>query len=117
MKPMSTRDPAWLGEIKDWPWWPTEARINAGYPGHDREIVAVLPEHDWHDPIPDIVVEALASQCPKGWKLDNRGTRIEVHPTGHRYSGFTNDDVTNLCAGLARINIIVRAINIAGKKA
>jgi hypothetical protein len=87
-----------LSEWRQMPWWPNdeEARIHAGQAGHDREIVlnvGNLGTYTWNDPIPDIIVMAVKASLPDSWQVDDRGTRIEIHPTGRFAGGFTLADV------------------------
>lgn len=94
-----------LAEWRSMPWWPNgiRRRIDPGPPGHEREIVINLGDsrYTWDDPIPQIVVDVLTGLLPEGWTVDNRGTRIEVHPTGRRYQGFdATTDVPEIARAL-----------------
>lgn len=84
-----------LAEWQEMSWWPrqTEARVNAGYAGHAREIVAILDAYDYKEMIPEVVAEVLSALLPAGWKVENRGTRLELHPSGHYNGGYTEADV------------------------
>lgn len=93
-------------------WWPREARINAGIPGHDREIVAVLEGYDWDAPIPEIVVDGVRTVLPASWMVENRGTRIEIHPTGRFAGGFTRENVAEVADALGKLRIVVADIEI-----
>lgn len=82
-----------LSEWKDMPWWvePTGAIVIAGGGGHEREITVTL--HDLSEDVAPHAHAALIALCPDAWRVEDRGTRIEVHPTGRSYSGFTAEDV------------------------
>lgn len=87
-----------LSEWQEVDWWPTgrEHQIHAGSAGHERELVLNIDGYGWgstEETIPTLVVEALATLLPQSWKVESRGTRIECHPTGRLFNGFTNADI------------------------
>lgn len=99
-------DPLFLGaEMDTWrlfTWWPTgKATIHAGQPGHEREIVVNfdayrgynVPQGEPDEMIPDVVTEIFTALLPETWKVQSRGTRLEVHPSGHFAGGFDKLDV------------------------
>jgi hypothetical protein len=84
-----------LEEWQEMPWWPRGAttRVGAGYAGHDREIVVNFDDF-WNEKlIPDPVFDVLAATLPGTWKVESRGTRIEVHPSGRFNGGYTDTDI------------------------
>lgn len=84
-----------LSEWREMPWWPNgmEARLNAGYAGHDREIVLVLDGYDYREMIPEVVADVIQELLPEGWMVENRGTRLEAHPSGHFAGGYSETDL------------------------
>ena len=104
-----------LAEFKSYDWWPSEARINAGFAGHDREIVVNVDDYDWRDPIPDLVVEALSDQLPD-WMIENRGTRIECHPTGHFAGGFEPEHIPQVITALDAIGLVTTSVLTPSQK-
>lgn len=83
-------------------WWPEgrEARVNGGYAGHDFELTVNVEGYEDDEKLPQAVTQVLEALLPDDWKVDDRGTRIEVHPTGTFAGGYTNFDVTLLRACL-----------------
>lgn len=83
-----------LDEWRACEWWPNgkDARVEAGPVGHESELVVnigELGEYDgWRNPLPRPVAEVFAALLPDVWKVQDRGSRIEVHPTGLLYGGF-----------------------------
>lgn len=92
----------------------TTAMIRPGWTGHDREIVVNLGyrasgstevEEYSHDfPIPRMVETQIVNSLPDTWKIENRGSRIEIHPSGHFAGGFTEHDVFTVYAALIHLN-------------
>lgn len=84
-------------------WWPEgrEARVRGGYAGHDHELTVNIEGYEYPGPeIPDEFVKIIAAIMPDAWVIDNRGTRIECHPSGRRYGGYLASDVSLLKAAL-----------------
>ena len=102
--------PELLAQFMEAEWWPygREATIMAGYAGHDREIVVNIEGYPFsaNRYIPDQVVEGLALHLP-GWKVENRSTRIECHPTGHFAGGYKPEDITTLQEALPKLGLVV----------
>jgi hypothetical protein len=95
-----------LTELRGLPWWPHgwDANIQLGPAGHDREItIGFNYRYDWDNPIPNMIVEAFTAQLPETWKVESRGTRIEVHPSGHFAGGFAPDDAHDVARALAAV--------------
>lgn len=106
-----------LDEWRAWPWWPegNEARVTAGFAGHEREIVVVIDPYTLGgENIPDLVVEAFKAQLPGSWFVEDRGTRIEVHPTGRFAGGFTDADVQTVAAALPALGLQVISVRVSG---
>jgi len=108
-----------LSEWLSMPWWPhgCEAQVMPGPGGHDREIVVNFGDaaFDGGDPglnfrsrILGPVFDALVAALPREWSIDNRGTRIEVHPSGRFAGGFTADDVEIVRAATLKLGFVVR---------
>lgn len=98
-----------LGEWRaQMPWWPngTVARVAAGYAGHDREIVITFDVYDHENYVNDIVLEALITLLPDHWKIEDRGTRVEVHPTGRLFGGYTDEDIETVRRTLPELGFI-----------
>lgn len=83
-------------------YWPHGAvvAIIAGGGGHEREITASFHDDDgmplfdgWNTRQPDWLVGLFISALPEGWTVDDRGSRIEMHPSGRRYGGFDKLDI------------------------
>jgi hypothetical protein len=76
-------------------WWPNgkASTIYAGIPGHDREIVINIDGYSVEEPIPELVAKAIANGLPESWKVENRGSRIEVHPSGSYNGGWNEQDI------------------------
>lgn len=99
-----------MAELRGLEWWPHgwDANIMLGPGGHDREIVVGFDgRYEWHpgenNDINPLIVEAFAAQLPETWKVESRGTRIEVHPTGRFAGGFKPDDAHDVARALAEI--------------
>jgi len=82
----------------------TTAIVRPGWAGHDREIVVNIEDHDHDNPIPREVEDRIRLYLPDEWKIENRGSRLEVHPTGHFAGGFSEHDVFILNAALVHLN-------------
>jgi hypothetical protein len=106
-----------LSDVRTWPWWPDreEARISAGFTGHENEIVVTIDPWDdpFERPVPDLFVDFLASMLPETWKLQNRSTRIEIHPSGHFNGGWHVDDLHAVGSALADMGLRPR-MKVAG---
>ena len=102
--------PELLEEFMRAVWWPRgrEVTISAGFAGHDREIVVNIDgyDHPFERPVPEQVSEGLAYHLP-GWKIENRGTRIECHPSGGFAGGYKPEDVTTLAEALPKLGLVV----------
>lgn len=90
-------------------WWPEGERvlILPGPTGHEKEITATISCYDHNRPIPGWFFGVFESELPETWLSDNRGSRVEVHPTGHRYNGWTASDVDEVGAAFGRMGLIV----------
>ncbi len=81
--------------------WPHNATaiIIPGGGGHEQEITLSFadseggPVFDWDNSIPDFVEGLVRSALPETWRIDSRGTRLEIHPSGRFYGGFDDFDV------------------------
>lgn len=84
-----------LAEWREMPWWPngTDARVAAGYTGHDQEITVNFEAYSFGECIPGPVGDVLSAALPEHWSVDNRDTRIEVHPSGRFAGGYTAEDI------------------------
>lgn len=96
-----------LGEWRAMPWWPEgrAARVYPGMTGHDREIVVNIDGYGSgkdEEHIPGSFLDVLRHVAPSRWKMENRSTRIEVHPTGRLFGGYTATDVDLLMEALRR---------------
>lgn len=102
--------------IEEWrtmPWWPNgrDAKVTAGFAGHDREIVVNIDGYglgntrDDDDMIPSNLVSVLAAELPETWKIENRGSRIEIHPSGRYAGGFAPEDLSVVKDALERIGL------------
>jgi hypothetical protein len=100
-------------EWRTMPWWPNgyPARIFAGIAGHDRELVVNIDGYDHDEQIPEFVGLVLASLLPESWMLENRGTRIEVHPSGHFAGGFNDVDIPVLTTALVKLGLTGCSVN------
>jgi hypothetical protein len=102
-----------LAEWREMPWWPNGrgASIMAGFAGHDREIVVNID--GWDSPleegrhIPQHFCEIFKAELPPAWKVENRSTRIEVHPSGMFAGGYEPEDVETTRAALERVGLVV----------
>lgn len=75
--------------------------------GHDREIVVGFDgRYNWDHEIPELVVGAFTSKLPESWKVESRGTRIEVHPFGHFAGGFHADDAETIMRALTEVGFV-----------
>lgn len=81
--------------------WPhgASACIIPGGGGHEQEITlsfhddAGEPLFEWDKPIPDYLEGLVRSGLPETWRVDSRGTRLEIHPSGRFNGGFDELDV------------------------
>lgn len=99
-----------LAQWRAIPWWPEghEALLDAGYPGHDREITVNIDGFDgYHTQIPEDLVALLRQLLPETWKLENRGSRIEIHPSGRFAGGFEDADIDTVAAALPHLGLQV----------
>ena len=90
----------WMTEMS---WWPKDVGvvIHGGQAGHDREIVISFGGYySWENPVNDLVLEAIVKSLPDSWKVESRGTRIEIHPSGHFAGGFSEADVATVVRAL-----------------
>lgn len=104
--------PSFWGEpLRYWrelPWWPEgqAADVQLGPPGHDREIVVSFAGYytsEEGNHVPDLVVEMFTQLLPDSWKVESRGSRIEVHPSGHFAGGFHADDTPTVLRALTEV--------------
>lgn len=104
-----------LDEWRSYPWWPNDqpTSVSAGHAGHDHEITATIDCYGYNVPvgqepefIPEPVAQAVAALLPE-WAVDNRGSRLEFHPTGRRYQGFVSEDVDKAKAALTAVGLII----------
>jgi hypothetical protein len=87
-------------------WWPKQgALVQAGPAGHDHEITVTLWDFDHTNQIPEIVELAVRQALPETWKIDNRGTRLEIHPSGRFAGGFCADDVAAVERALVELRV------------
>ena len=99
-----------VGEWRAMAWWPEsrEALVMAGYPGHDHEITVNIDGYDAFDQhIPDQLVELLRLLLPETWKLENRGSRIELHPSGRLFGSFSPSDIDLVAQTLPELGLTV----------
>ena len=99
-----------LAEWKSIPWWPneTEVRVAAGYAGHDREITVNFSAYDgYEEQIPHMVFDVIVALCPEGWFVENRGSRIELHPSGRFAGGYSDADIETAKAALSQAGFLV----------
>lgn len=91
-----------LDQIKALDWWPSDltALIQAGVTGHEHEITVTLSPYDHREMIPRFLVEVFEAELPVLWKVENRGTRIEVHPSGRLFGGWAPEDVEQVAKTL-----------------
>lgn len=93
---MSARVKARTGmSLSEWlimPWWPRgeDARVVNGPPGHESEIVI---NYDCPEDVRRPVAEVIIALLPHYWKVEDRGTRIEVHPSGRFAGGVAPGDI------------------------
>lgn len=59
---------------------PTTFRVRYGSSGHTWEYVITSPSYDHENFWPQDLEEDLRAALPEGWWLENRGSRLEVHP-------------------------------------
>ena len=88
------------------------AIVLAGHAGHDREITVTLDEYGYGyrydlgrnlESIPRHVEDEFVAALPAAWKIENRGTRLEVHPSGHFAGGYERADVEAVLAALVEL--------------
>lgn len=86
------------------------AIVLAGHAGHDREITVTLEDYGHGPPldrslgpIPVLVEHEFVKSLPETWKIENRGSRLEVHPSGHFAGGFSAEDTATVLAALAAL--------------
>lgn len=72
------------------------ASIRPGWAGHDREICVNIGSDDYGEDINWADALEITEALPETWMIENRGTRLEVHPTGHFARGYTDEDVALL---------------------
>lgn len=103
-----------LEEYKSYEWWPLgrEATVLYGVAGHEREFTVSIAGYSYYEdeePIPQAVAEELALLLP-GMYLENRGSRIEVHPSGQLFKQVSPAEVekafTELERALAEIGLV-----------
>ena len=92
------------------------ATIFAGQGGHEHELVVNLEGYGHHGSrgdltaIPEAVEGAIADGLPESWKIDNRGSRLEIHPSGRRYAGWDDLDVAAVEACLQALGYTVKVV-------
>lgn len=104
-----------LNEWKEMPWWPSgrSAGIRAGWAGHEREIVLSIDGYDHLEQIPAAVSEMLAAELSSSWLIENRGTRIEIHPSGRFAGGFQQGDAEAVTVAAKALGLTVDYVDIA----
>jgi hypothetical protein len=90
-------------------WDGRTALVAAGYAGHDREITVNVDgwDHPFRRQVPDEFEKAVRALLPPGWKIENRSTRLEVHPSGHFAGGYAPEDVRLTANALRRLGLEV----------
>ena len=104
-----------ISDLREMSWWPNgqEARIHAGQPGHQYEIVLNIGDYDLEPGgIPDLVEEAIAAVLPDSWKVANRTTRLELHPAGHFAGGFMVSDVQLVEQALPQLGFVLGSVEV-----
>ena len=81
------------------------------YPGHDEEITVNFNGYGYgrnEDVIPRSTEERLREELPETWKIENRGSRIEIHPSG-RFAGGVHvpDDINAVTRALKNMGLSV----------
>lgn len=105
-----------LDEYRTFPWWPNgrKVRVTAGFAGHDREIVVSIDGYggsplDESTFIPSLLDECLAQELPDSWFIENRGTRIEVHPSGRFAGGYEPEHLDIVAEALEKLGLVVES--------
>lgn len=106
-------EPTWyefsLSELRTWPDFPTDPTviIIPGGGGHEQEITATFGiNYDaWENHIPEYLHEFVEKLCPEGWRIDNRGSRLEFHPSGCHYGGWCEDDVRAVVRAMEELGL------------
>lgn len=95
-----------MGDVEDDPIFAgKESLILWCYPGHDREITVNFPEYDHNCFIPQGLEVRIRAELPATWQMDNRGTRLEIHPSGRFAGGVHEDDIA----------VVQRALELIGR--
>jgi len=115
MAPTSDTQNEDLAFWRSMPWWPEgrEAHIYAGVVGHDREIVVNIEGYGHGRDevyIPTAIIDALKLVLPEGWKLENRGSRVEIHPSGRFAGGFSDADVDEVGRALGELGLVLSGV-------
>lgn len=102
-----------LSELKTLNWWPggRDARVTAGFAGHDYEIVVNIDGYDSKEYIPAPVVSIFTASLPESWKVESRGTRIEVHPSGRFAGGYAPDDLPVVVDALKQMGLNITKVH------
>ena len=95
-----------LSEYKGYSWWPTgrEATVRYGTAGHEHEFTVSIDGYSYYEdeePIPNDVAEELQRLLP-GMRVENRGSRIEVHPSGRLFTKVSAEEVESAWSQLER---------------
>jgi hypothetical protein len=107
-----------LSEWQEMDWWPTgqETLVLAGHAGHDREITVTIDGFDYDNPIPKHFEFILKDHLPLTWYVENRGTRIELHPSGSFAGGYDLPDLDTTKQALEALGLRVTKVeDLAGE--
>lgn len=106
-------EPQWyefpLSELRGFPDFPRDPRvwIIPGGAGHEKEItVTFAHNYDGYEThIPEYLCALVEALVPDTWKVDNRGSRLEFHPSGRHYDGWCEDDVLTIVYAMYELGL------------
>lgn len=101
-----------LSEWRELQWWPEghEAQILPGIAGHESEVCVNIDGYSYSvgdEPIPAQVFDVFKALLPDSWKVDNRGSRFEVHPSGRYNGGYDDLDIQAINSALRQMGLVV----------
>lgn len=67
------------------------ARISFGVSGHEKEYIVILEDYDHRKYIPSEIEDDIQRELGENWRVDNRGTRLEI--VNRKKFGLQNDEI------------------------
>lgn len=89
-----------------------DCKVLAGVPGHENEIVVIfdVDSYDHRHFIPRGLCDQLIMRAPDDWLIENRGTRLEVHPRGQ--FSWNSEDVDLVSSVISSLGWEVEVVEI-----